>query len=232
MAEKSGAKMEKRGKRKRGAKKIIKKQEKQIRRTVIIMVILIMAVVFINFLVQKSKKFEYAGLEFIKIKKGELNLYYTKFPILNPTGSVVGYVPFYFRKDPRKLDDIDIGGNIILKKNVALAIDDNFVKKCGDSVLAATTLSLFLQSTEVEAFGATTNRTEADLLGRRYVRCGDANTLLFNPYSVLEFREGNENSINRINSDCYALTVANCEIMAVTERFMLGMYAHSRGIKI
>lgn len=218
--------------KKEHGKKISGNREKELKIGIGIMICVILFVIFINFLIQRTKKFEYAGLEFVKNKKGNLVLYSTNFPVNDLSGKVVGYISFYFREDPRKLDGIDIYGFIQLRKKAALAINDNFVRSCEDSILAATTLSVFLDATDIEAFGATTNKTEAEKLDRRYVECGNNETFILRDYSIIEFKESDASSIMRNVNDCYTLNIANCEIMNVTERLMLGLYAHSRGIEI
>jgi hypothetical protein len=213
------------------AKSLKSKQEKQIRLAIFVMLALILLIFFISFLIEHSKKFKYAGLQFVKGKKGNLILYQTKFPLRDMGGKVVAYLPFYFREDPRRLKRIEMDGTIKLKKTVALAANKEVIKSCEDSILAATTLSLFLSKSGINSFPATTNKSEAELYNRTYVSFGSSLE-----YSVLIFRnseEGEESKIKKTGMwDVYILNFADCEIMNVTERFMLGLYAHSRGIEI
>jgi len=91
---------------------------------------------------------------------------------------------------------------------------------------------MFLNAAGIKAFGASVNKTEAEENNRTYVNCGDRSTFLLNDYTILSFKASNESGIEQINNGCYVLNVANCDIMNVTERFMLGVYAHSQGIYI
>jgi len=201
-----------------------KRQEKQLKLVVVFMIFLIASIFLFYWLSVKMNQFEYAGLKFEKTKQGSITFYQTKFPFKDMFGNIVGYLPVYFREDPRKLSNITVDAKINLKKNVALAIDSETVK-CEDSILAATTLSLFLGQAGVNSFGATTNETEAKMLNRTYVECMETSN-----YSVIIFDNSLVNRIDKsLFSDCYTLSVANCEIMNVTERFMLALYAQSQG---
>jgi len=216
--------------RKKAQKKIKKvkkkpKEEKQARGFIFFMIALLLIVLVISFWASISRKFDYAGVEFNKVKQGDLNLYYAKFPLRDVSGQITAYLPFYFREDPRELNRIEINGTIKLKTGVALAVNsDNIV--CEDSVLSGATLSLFLNSVGVSPFGATTNKTEAEEFNRIYVSCENPGNV-----TVLLYKGGDTSKIEQ-KGDCYVLNIANCEIMNVTERFMIGLYAHSRGIEI
>jgi len=215
----------------RKKKRKVEKEEKQIRTIFIMMVCLVLLIFLVYLLIESTKKFEYIDLEFRKVKKGDLNLYYTKFPVRDLSGEIRGYRGFYFREDPRALEDIKIDGKIKLKKDAALAADSD-ISGCEDSILAASTLTLFLQTAGVKSFGATTDKVEAIRYGRSYVNCGEKNSILLNDYTIISFKESNETRIEQRNNGCYIINVANCDIMNATERFMMGVYAHSRGIEI
>ncbi len=224
-----GERKEEKEEKKTLRKKIKEKEERQTRIFVIFMVGLILSVILFYFLFQDIKKFEYAGLEFEKIRQGNLNLYSTKFPLRDISGRVVAYLPFYFREDPRKLRDIRIEGRIILdnRKPVAITASKEVIESCEDSILAAATLSInFFGPLGIKAFPATTNKSESEILNRTYVSCNDTSN-----HSIILFEKGDENKIVK-NGDCYLLEFKNCEIMNITERFILGLYAHPRNIEI
>jgi hypothetical protein len=208
-------------------KKVKEKQEKQVKLIVIMMISLVLIVVLVNWLLKESNKFEYAGLEFTKGKQGSLVLYFTQFPLKDLSGKTVAYLPFYFREDPRKLDRIKLEGMIRLKKVVALAADKEVIEGCEDTLLAAATLSLkFLKDLNIEAFAATPDKAEAEQFNRTYVDCNDTSK-----YSILIFKKGNESRIIQ-EGDCYTLEFDNCEIMNVSERFVINTYANSQGIEL
>jgi len=204
----------------------IKKQEMQIKLAVLFMLIAILVVFIFYFIVQGISKFSYAGVKFQKTKQGNLVLYLAKFPFAELTGNVIGDLSIYFRADPRELENIPIEGDILLKNNVALAVNSDELK-CSDKVLAGTTLAQFLGRLGASSFGATTSKEEVLELNRTYVDCEDTSK-----YSVVMFKEGEINKIEKTGEDCYVLSVANCEIMNVTERFMIGVWAGAARIEL
>jgi len=207
------------------SKKLPKKWENQLKIVVIFMVVLILAIVVLYLAVIFSRTFDYKGIEFTKGKQGPLIMYLAKFPVADTNGELQNSINIYFREDPRKLERIELNDNILIKSNVAVAANTDFVENCSDSILAAATLSAFLAKAGINAFPATTDKREAELFGRRYVDCSlDSET------TVISMEIGNESKITRMGN-CYTLEAANgCEIMNVTERFLVGLYATSRGL--
>lgn len=213
----------------REIKGLTNKQEKQIKLVVIFMAVLILGVIGTYFLINSTKNFEYAGVKFQKLKTGNTIRYVAKFPLRSITGEVVSYLPFEFREDPRKLENIEINGSIRMKKKIAEAYNKDFVASCGDVGLAAVTLSVYLKLTsnyQLEPFAATTNRSESVERDVPYVSCEDTEE-----YTVIILKQGDESRIEQ-KGDCYILEAANCNVMNITERFMMGLYAHSLGLEI
>lgn len=213
--------------------KEMKKQEKpkfnlenQIKFFVTLMICVILIVFFIYWISIQTRSFNYAGVEFEKGKQGNLILYKANLPLFDYSGKITNYLSVYFREDPRKLRNINISGTIMLRRNVALAADESFVRNYEDSILAATTLSVYLKALGANPFPATMNKTEAEELNRTYVSCDDTKN-----YSIIIFQKGNESKIEQ-KGDCYFLNVKDTEVMNVTEKFMIGAYAHSRGASI
>ena len=223
MAEKTKKKVEKEVKGKKsgagigieGEKRIKrKKQEKQIKIFVVIMLALLVFIFVVYAFIQATLKFSYAGLEFEKVRQGDLVLYRT--PVF----------PIFLREDPRELRDIGIEGRIILQRKVGIAGEKELLENCEDSTLAATTLAVFYGKTGLQPFSASTNKTEAEEFDIGYVECNlNAN------YSVIMLVNGEENRIKK-NGECYVLEVKDCEVMDVSERFIVASYVHSRGIEI
>ena len=193
------------------------KQEKEIRLILIFMIVVVSCMFLFYFIIQKMNSFNYLGISFKKTKLGNINFYVGKFPLSKLTGNAIGDLSVYFREDPRKLENIKIDGEILLKRKVALAVGA-YELRCEDKVLAGATLSRFLNGFGISSFGATTNKTEALELNRTYVSCNDT------AYSVIIFKESNESKITKIGKDCYQLDIKDCEIMNVTERFMIGFW--------
>ncbi len=192
-----------------------KKQERQIRMFVFVMIFLLVFIFIVYSFIQATLKFSYAGLEFEKVRQGQLILYKT--PIF----------PIYFRYDPRQLRDIDVEGKIMLQKEIGIGGSLEIIDGCEDSTLAATTLSIFFGKTGLKPFSATHNETEAEKFNITYLDCN-----LNSEKSGIFLEKGEENKIKR-KGQCYVLEVKSCsEIMKVTERFIIASYAHSRNIEV
>lgn len=177
-----------------------------------------------------SSKFEYLGVKFEKIKQGNRIEYDARFSLIDDSGKVTAYMPFTFSEDPRKLRDIEINGTIKLKKNVAFSATKEIIMgKCDDSILAPARLNLFLLSAglNINEYTVVINKTEAEERNLTYSDCSNSDE----KYSVILFEKGN---IDRIIKDgnCYRLQIANCNFLNVTERFMIGVYAYSKGINL
>lgn len=202
------------------------KKERQTRLFVGFLAVVLLFVIASYLVAESMKKFDYAGLEFKKQRKGNLDFYYVEFPIVDMSGNLVKKSPFYFREDPRNLQRIEInGGKIAVMPNIALS-GETETMGCEDSILAATSLFLYLKQAGVNPFVATTNKTIAENFNKTYMSCANPG---FNTLVVYELAD---KTIIEKNGDCYTLKFSDCDIMNVTERFMLGVYAHSRGFEI
>ncbi len=188
---------------------------------------LILFFIFAFYLFSLEKnKFEYVGINFEKVREGKLIFYLAEFPITDISGNVVAESQFYFRNDPRNLENIPITDRIILMREV-VAVPDTSVLKCEDSMISAVGFFLFLNRAGISGSVGTLNKTEAEEHKLQYVSCNDSLNK-----SVVMFREGNETKIYLDRPNCYIIDVANCEILNATERFLIGMYAHYRGIEV
>ena len=218
-------KKDKKKKEKPVEKKVDSRQESQIQLVILFMVVLIGSIFLVNWLLQRTATFEYAGLEFVKEKSGKILFYKAVFPARDYHGEIAYEFPVYFRNDPRKLADIEIDGEIILKTNVALVAKPEVVN-CKKSMLAATTLSMFLGSYGKNPFGGTFNGTEAEENTElTFVSCGSPDK------TIIVFSEGETTKIKK-DRNCYYLRTADCEVLEVAERFMIGAHAHSEGIDL
>ncbi len=185
----------------------------------LVYVIVIMAVVLIGFLgsyalINSSKSFEVLGLEFEKIKEGNIPFYYTKIHIVRPTGNAINY-NLYLRNDPRTLnypEDI----NYINGKITFISIDSS-VGECEEGVLAFTNLGSFLAASGIQAKGALTNETLAGERGMPYVTCDNTKS-----NTVFVFKGGNESLTEKTGENCYTIYVKDCEIIKSVEEIILG----------
>lgn len=206
-------------------KKNEKRLEKQTAIAIFIMIAVIVAVIIFYVFNSQLKNFKYEGIKIEKGKLGEQIFYLAYFPITDDIGNIVDFIKVYLRQDPRTLEYITVNsGDIRLKKNTALAATSEFVENCSDSLVAATTLSGFLQRAGLVTFPATTNKTEAEEKNRIFVTCQNTTS-----NSIIIFEKGSESSIVQ-QGDCYRIIAGkeNCDILNVTEKFMFGVYASNR----
>ena len=205
-----------------------KKQEKVVKIVVLSMVFVIAAIIVFYWLSLESKKFTYGGASFEKTESGKITFYNARFPLVDSSGNVATNLDVLFKEDPRLLKDIPIEGVIELRQNTFIAIpNDIWAENCKDSIVAATTLSLFLKKAGLTVEPASLNETDAAKNGVAQVSCDKASK-----YSIVVLQNGTDRFIKR-EGDCYILQAgANCDILNVTERFMVGLYASSKGIEI
>lgn len=190
-------------------------REKEIKIVVGVMVSIILIVLLVFLIGQSQKNFEYNGLEFKERQMGEITYYDTHFLVRTNDRSKKRF-KFSFRNDPRELKNITVEGNIVLNKNVGLAADSDLI--CENNNLALMTLSInFFDRLGIDTFSGTTNKTLAERYNKSLLRCNDTR------YSVLSFRKGNKTRIVR-EGDCYRIYVNDCQIMEVSEKFMIDWY--------
>ncbi len=202
------------------------KYERQLKIILILMLSLFLLVFLINLLIKQANKFKYLDLEFKKIRVGQILFYQAKFPLFDRNGNKVSYFLFNFRNNPKELEYIKINDNIRLRNNVVLAATPEILK-CEDSTLSGGTLALYMRRIGLNPIPGSTNKTEAENLKIIYANC--TNTTL---YSIILSKKGNKSEITK-QGNCYILNMENCqEVMKVTERFMLGIYADAMGIEL
>jgi len=212
------------------SKKKEDKYESQLKWILAILGIVIAIIAAILIADMGSSKFEYLGVKFEKIKQGNIIEYNAKFPLIDNSGKVTAYMQFTFSEDPRKLRNIEINGTIKLKKNVAFSATKEIIMgKCDDSILAPSRLNSFLAGAglNINDYTVVVNKTEAEERNLTYSECSNSDE----KYSVVLFEKGDSDRIIK-DGNCYRLKIANCNFLNVTERFMMGVYANSRGIEI
>src|SRR3989344_8374964 len=199
-----------------------KSYDKQFKIFIIVMFSVLIVVFIAYSLNVKSQRFSYGGFDFEKTEQGKLTFYRTQ--VLSTSGSVI--MDMFLRKNPRDLKDIPINGKIRLLGNILIASD----LKCEASNIAGGELGLVL-GTFAEVKAGTMNLTLAQEKKLPYAECN-----MTSEYgaSVLLFKVGNKTEItqNKKYEDCYELTVKDCQVLEVAERFIIGIYAHSKGIDV
>lgn len=143
-------------------------------------------------------------------KKGKIKFYVTNFTSERFNSDV----QYFFRNDPRELEDIKIKDEIELG-NPMYIVDGGM--NCSEKILAATSLDVnFLNRLGIKTEIATFDKNKSEEKNMTHIECEE-------DHKSIVFREGNKSSIEKEGS-CYYLNVNNCEVMEVSEKFVLGWY--------
>jgi len=212
-----------------GNKDIDHIHDKQLKWAVILMASIILIIVVIPFVkMNYLDKFDYHGLTFQKTQLGEIEFYSTKFPVLAATGNVIGNYAVNLRNDPRELENITVKATFddidfrFHKENGAIKYDpvyislDPFMGVCEDSTIAVLTLSGFLGDSGLDVKSASMDKEYAEANNFTYKRCADDS-------SVIMITQGDVNKITEIGDVCYEIRFKDCDILKVSERFVLKM---------
>ena len=103
--------------------------------------------------------------------------------------------------------------------------DTEYIESCKYSILAASTLSLFLNSVGAEVTSGNLNKTDAERMNVTHIDCDSLD------YNGIIFKQGEVSNIEK-DRECYIINVGDCKSVETTERFILGVYAHSHNIRI
>jgi len=211
-------------------KKQSKQQESQLKWIILGMIALILLIIAIYFVIQGSKYFNYGGLTYEKVTSRNVDLYHTQMALKDVDGNLVANYNLYLRNDPRELKNITIDGNFVLKnRNVIVSLDPEVERGCEDSGIAGANFFSFMKVSGYDVKIGYTNKTYAQERNASFSNC-DVN---YGPYyDFVVIKRGNETSIVKREENCYELYFKDCEILKVTERFMVALYANSKGVEI
>ncbi len=187
-----------------------KGEAKQLKKIFLVLGFLALIFVGVFIFMNSSRNFTYDGIDFETVKAGELILYKTSLPVDSDDHKITGDAVsvnynFFLRNDPRKL------------RNIPVELDDDF------SVLANTVIN-FTESFNCDGMGVVAVTNMANLLEVLDVEVMKDETAVCDPekrYTFLRLQRGNETSIEQFGPSCYNLNVNNCEILEVTEKYML-----------
>ncbi len=203
-------------------KKKEERMEKQFKVILGVMLAAILGFLLIFFIMQAGSDITYRGMDFEKRDVGDITYYDTQFQILSRDGEIRN-LDFSFRNHPKELDKIPIEGDLdleVLEENVGISIEDKVVCEYNSVALLGLTMNFF-DRLRMDIFKGNIDKDLAEEENETHLVCDN------DKYSVLNFREGDETKIVR-EDNCYHLHVSDCEILEVSERFMLGWYYEYR----
>lgn len=192
--------------KKHADKEELKNQTRQLK---ILLIVIGGIVLFLvgGYLVMKSMQtYEYGGRSYDTVIEGNLILAHTSFPLYSSmTGNHIADYNVFIRNDPRKLNrEVEFEGEIVLTDLTVLNVTGDF--NCdGDGVISIANMNQML-----------------DIIGSKVVQ--DPNTTCEKGgrrYTYIEIKEGEENKVIQTDESCYDFIVKDCEILKVTEKFMV-----------
>jgi len=190
--------------KKHASKKEIAEQNKLLRNIILILGFLFLVVVGTYLIVNNMKYVDYEGIEFDAVKSGNIVFYHTVFKIYDERGIHKLNYNVYLRNSPIKLGKtVVFDGSLDMKEMMVLDSTEDF--KCeGDGIISVANMVQVLG-----AFGTTVAKDPN-------ATCDDQGR-----YMYILIQEGDETKIEQFGPACYNLYVNNCEILEVTERFIL-----------
>ena len=198
--------------------KEITKQDKQLRNFLIVLGVIALLIAGFYVLVNSSPKFEYKGIEFNTVQQGEIIMYKTLLPLYNSQGEKEVNHRFYLRNHPKEIKDIPVPEELELKRLVIINNSDNIICQ-GDGNIAVANLKQLYSVMGAKIW-------DASSLNESYRKCDKEGR-----YNYLDIKRGNKTEIIKKGPACYDLTFKDCEVLDVTERYMLKMFVQTRDSK-
>ncbi len=191
-----------------------------------IVLLAILASFFITgWIVSESKKYDYIGLTFKKDMFGRIPIHTAEYVGRAVTGWPVDF-KLVLRNDPRKLDiPVENKLTIISDKKTYVSLDkESGVLKCEDANIALSSLGIFMSNMKFDIESAFTSKNASLESNRTQVTCENKKN-----NTVFLLTAENESRIYQYknNSNCYILSVSNCEIMKVIEKFEITVTAEA-----
>jgi hypothetical protein len=196
-----------------------KKQETQVKWVIAISVLLIVGVFIAGWISLESKKFDYVGVQWQKEMFGEIPIYTTLI-----TGYGVNGLPMNFklalRNNPKELD-IPLEGDIKFIRNKPVYFSLNMssgIDKCGS--IALISFGQFMSGLGFNLVTAISSQELAEEYKRPFINCKNKPGK-----TVIVLTTGNQSKIEQVEKNCYVLSVNDCEIIKVMEKFEVATLA-------
>jgi len=179
----------------------IKSENKILKNVLIWLGILILIFLLIFLSIKSANSFEYKGIQGEVIKEGDVIFYHTSFPMIH-NGREVNY-NVYLRTNPRKLEKVPFYGELNLLKMMVINNSDSFVCE-GKGGIAMINFQQILGN-----------------FGMSFMKDPNASCDSQGRYMFIQIQEGDVTGIEQTGPACYNLNVNNCEILEVTEKFLI-----------
>lgn len=189
---------------KRASKEQIKEFSKTLAKVLGFLVFLIILFFSVYYFLDSSKTVKFKGVEYNKLQVGEVLFYHTQIPYLkDPEGTKYN---IYLRSNPNKISkSIPLNEEISWKQIVVTNYSTNGLVCEGYSIIAQANFDQILSSG----------------IGLTLITDPNATCDKENRYMHISIEAGDETKIEKTGEYCYRLEFTNCEILEVTERFLL-----------
>ena len=195
--------------KKHASKEQEKRQNKTLRNILIGLLIVVLLILGLMYIFHSANHFSYRGITGDVVKEGNILFYRVSFPV-KWEGQIVPYY-IYIRNNPVELDEIPFEGELGFGEKfpednsyrLVLNMSDSFTDCDGDEAISIG------------------NMINLKALGIKVVRDESANCDPEGRYAYINIKKGEESKITQVGSNCYDLIVKDCEILKVTERFMV-----------
>ena len=203
-----------------------KASEKQERGAKILLFVILGIVAFLfifGWVVSESNKFDYIGLTFVKEKFGEIPIYTAYVTGDSIYGTPIDY-KLVLREDPRKSEiPVDANLRFITDKPIYLSLNmSSNIQECGARPMAS--FGLFTAGVGWNLETVVSTEDLAKELDRKYINCQNTPNA-----TVLLLTKGLESKITQEGPNCYVLSVNNCELDQVLERFEIASLSTMTG---
>ncbi len=185
------------------SKKQVGEENKILGKVFGVLAVLILVIFGSYLVIYNSNNFEYRGIKFDVMPVGEIIFYHTSFPATLDNRQVNYNV--YLRNDPRELEkNVPFQGNIYFPEVFVLNATNSLDCE-GDGELAIRNLQQVLKVFGTEFI--TDDNATCDPQGR---------------YGHMKIQTGDISAISQFAGPaCYILQAADCEILEVTERYLV-----------
>ena len=195
------------------SKKELKVQNKILRNVFIGLGVFVSVIIIVALSINSMKHFEYEGVDFNVIKEGDLIFYNAVFPLHSITGKHIADYNVYLRNNPFELKEVTFDGEVVLREDAVVNMTKNF--NCeGDGIIAIANLVQVLEK-----------------FGTKAIKDPEAGCDIKGAYTFIQIREGDETSIESFGppeASCYNFYVKDCEILEVTEKFIVNLLVKAR----
>ena len=178
-----------------------KSHNKLLKNFLITMGIFALIMIFIIISIYSANNFEYKGMKFDVIREGNVIFYHTSFPII--MDNIPMNYNVFLRNDPRKLNKIPFEGDLNLLEMMVINNSESFVCD-GDGGIAILNFQQILGNA-----------------GMDFMKDPLANCDPEGRYMFVQILEGDVTKVEQTGPACYNFYVNNCEILKVTEKFLI-----------